>query len=139
METTRDRLAAMWRDYDRYGGPADPPDARWSLAFCLIQHFGRLPWLVGTQRHQAGGRDWDPCLPEPGSPDYEIIEAVVVVAEKIIKQVPQFERLGGYQAGRRAEGGLNARWANPLELIEGSDELREGLMATLRAATLASK
>jgi hypothetical protein len=146
LESTRDRLEAMWQDYDRYGGPADPakaqpPNARWSLAFCLIQHFGRLPWLVGTPQHRAGGLGWDPCLPEPGTQNYEIIEAVVLVAEKIIGKMPQplDKRLCGYQSGRRVSSRLNAHWANPLQAMEGSDELREGLIATLRAATLAAK
>jgi hypothetical protein len=143
--STSERMAAVWRDYERYGGPADPtkaqpPTGRWTLAFCLIQHFGRFPWLLGTKAHAAGGMGWDPCLPEPGTADYEIIESVVLKAEEIIGNMPEplDKRLHGYLHGHRVPTGMNAHWSSPLAAIDGSEELREGLIAKLKAATLES-
>jgi hypothetical protein len=133
----------MWLDYANFGGPADPtkaqpPEGRWSLAFCVIQYFGRFPWLAGTKWQAAGGLGWDPCLPYPGTPGYAMIEAIVLEAEKIIEQMPEplDERLHGYPHGQRVPSGLNAHWSNPLDAIDGSGELRDGLVAKLRKATL---
>jgi len=143
LEATSERLKAMWHDYETYGGPPDPTkglpsEGRWSLAFCLIQHFGRFQWLAGTREQEAGGGGWDPCLPLPGTPDYQVIESIVLAAEAVIQQLPEplDRRLSGYGHGHRVPSGLNARWATPLQAIEGSGELRAGLVAKLKAITL---
>lgn len=145
MSSIQERMEAVWRDYERYGVPGDPTKGqptkgRWTFAFTLIQHFGRFPWLATNKAQAAGGLGWDPCLPEPGTPDYEVIDSVVTKAEEFIAQMPEplDKRLCGYPAGRRVPSGLNAHWSNPLDAIDGSEELREGLMAKLKAATLGS-
>lgn len=153
MEPSPDRMAAMWRDYERYGGPADPAkgqsaDRRWSLAFCLVCHFGRFPWLflqTAEDTRLAGGLGWDPCLPEPGTAEYEVVDHFVRKAEQVIEETteggtkPLHEKLGGYKAGRRVlPAGLNLHWAIPLNVIERSGALRDGLISKLKKTTLAS-
>jgi hypothetical protein len=129
-----DQIVAFWRDQDRYGKV-------WGLAGTLVAHFGRHQWLQHPaleHLRMAGGNDWDPCLPEPGTPHYGIIDSFVKEAEALIARqpAPLDERLTGYEAGRRTDGGLNQGWAQPFLAIDGSDELRAGLLAELKAITL---
>lgn len=143
-------MVSVWRDYERYEGPADPtevqPPTGRALAFCVIRHFGIHPWLFGTKAHADSDPDWDPCLPELGTADYDTIYFVVHTAEKIIgnKPGPWDARLNEYLHGFRANGlrldyGMNRYWSSPLDVIDGSQELRKGLIAKLKAATLGSQ
>jgi hypothetical protein len=140
-----ERMSSVWRDYVRYEGSrpdpteAQPPTGR-ALAFCVIRHFGRHPELLGTNIVDP---DWDPCLPELGTADYDAIYFVVHTAEVIIgdKPGPWDPRLNDYLHGFRTNGvrpdyGMNRYWSSPLDVIDGSQEMREGFIAKLKAATL---
>lgn len=143
-QSGQQRITAFWREYERYSKV-------WSLECTLVMHFGRNQFLLaddvaGNVRYRNANLGWDPCLPEEGHPDYEIIDMFCRNAEAIIEsRIPERgegvldKRLCGYPAGRRVDGGLNLGWSQPFQRIEASEELKDGLIAELKEATITAK
>lgn len=135
--TPQQRIAAFWKDYERFG-------RAWSLESTLVLHFGRNPELLLPQAHDYRSANFShDRLPQEDDHNCGYFKLFVDAAERVIEahiRTPDgafVDSLCGYPGGRRADTRtLNLGWSQPFQRTEGSGELKDQLIAELRAATL---